>query len=485
MPGHTLAARHSTHPDDRRSKNALDLPVGVRFGWWRPRAGLLAGAGLVTLGVALATVPGADRSHEAQAVRPEAPTGAPLRIVVVVIDTLRADHLPFYGYERATAPFLTRLAQDAVVFEHCYSPASWTAPATASLFTSRYPQQHGVVLGLRATRKLHEQDQATPVRALPDDIETLPQAMRRAGYATFGLSQNINISSTLGFDRGFDRFRNFPADDDAGSLTAHLTAWQTRLAGAPRHFLYLHYLDPHSPYRERAPWHDPTTRGRARTLSAYDSEIRWVDEHLSAAYASSGWERDTLLVVTADHGEEFGEHGSVEHGRSLFGEVLDVPLIVRLPGGVRGGRRVATPVSLIDVLPTLREAVGLPRDERAAGRSLWPLLLHDDAAWPERPLFAHLWRPEPSAGHTLDQRAVLFDGHKLITGMGPLALYDTRLDPLDQQDRSAADPQAVARLQGLLTGFERALAARPDPVGARPALDDAQRARLRALGYVE
>lgn len=412
------------------------------------------------------------------------PSGAPARVVVVVIDTLRADHLPIYGYERPTAPFLTRLAEDAVVFEHCYSPASWTAPATASLFTARYPPQHGVLLGLRATRKLQEQEQATPVRGLPADIETLPQAMKRAGYATFGLSQNINISSAMGFDRGFDRFRNFPADDDAHSLTQHLTAWRARLAAAPRHFLYLHYLDPHSPYRERAPWHDPSARGRARTLSAYDSEIRWVDEHLRRAYEAGGWEHDTLLVVTADHGEEFGEHGSAEHGRSLFGEVLDIPLLVRLPGGAWGGRRVDRPVSLVDVLPTLRAATGLPPDPQDAGRSLLPLLRGDAAAWPERALFAHLWRPEPTAGHTLDQRAVVLGARKLITGSSQPALFDTHADPLDQHDLAQAEPQAVARLQALLAGFER-LPRAGAGARAQPVLDAAQRARLRTLGYVE
>ncbi len=440
---------------------------------------------LAVLGLGLAALLGAGRPRApiATAMPPELPTGAPLRVVVVVIDTLRADHLPFYGYARPTAPFLTRLAQDSVIFERCYSPASWTAPATASLFTSLYPPGHGVLLGLRAARQLQQGDTLTPVRGLPTDVDTLPVVMKRAGYATFGLSQNINISSTLGFDRGFDRFRNFPADDDARSLTAHLDAWRQRLGRAPRHFLYLHYLDPHSPYREHAPWYDPATQGIARTLSAYDSEIRWVDEHLRQAYEAGGWERDTLLVVTADHGEEFGEHGSNEHGRSLFGEVLNVPLLVRFPGGHWGGGRVDTPVSLIDVLPTLRAAVGLPPAPSDEGRSLLPLARRD-GGWPQRPLFSHLWRPEPAAGWTLDQRAVVLGHDELIIGLAHPLLFDTHADPLDQSDRSATNPHTVARLQTLLAGFERT-PHRPSHAASVPRLDAAALARLRTLGYVE
>ena len=298
------------------------------------------------------------------------PPGPPARVVVVVIDTLRADHLPPYGYGLDTAPFLSQLAREGVLFEHAYSPASWTAPATASLFTSLYPFQHGVVLGLRATRKLRSIDERVRLHTLPEELETMPEAMKRAGYATFGLTHNLNVSKPMGFAQGFDRFWHSPSQDSAADLNARLMEWKDRLATSPRTFLYLHYLDPHSPYHERAPLFDENTSGRARTISAYDSEIRFVDQHLRAAYDAFGWGRDTLLVVTADHGEEFWEHGDIGHGHSLFGEVLNIPLIVRFPDGRWGGRRVGAPVSLLDVLPTLRECVGQP--PRGARRGAKP-----------------------------------------------------------------------------------------------------------------
>jgi arylsulfatase A-like enzyme len=414
----------------------------------------------------------------------ERPPEPPRRVVVVVIDTLRADHLPAYGYAKDTAPFLTRLAREGVVFERAYAPASWTAPSTASLFTSLYPFQHGVVLGLRATRKLQARDEGLRLRTLPEALETLPEALQQAGYATFGLTQNVNISAQMGFDQGFQRFRNLPADDTADVLHARLLAWKPRLDAAGRSFLYLHYLDPHSPYRERAPLFDPASRGRARQVSAYDSEIRYVDDYLRRAYDAFAWDDDTLLVVTADHGEEFWEHGSVEHGRSLYGEVLNVPLLMRFPGGRWGGRRVSAPVSLIDVLPTLRAAVGRPRGAHDQGRDLLPLV-RGERAPDERALFAHLHRPEPSAGRVLDQRAVLRAGRKLVLGAGGgTALFDLVADPLDRNNLAVREPHTTAALREVYAAFERGA---PRHFGAERALalDGATRERLKALGYVE
>jgi arylsulfatase A-like enzyme len=408
----------------------------------------------------------------------------PARVVVVVIDTLRADHLPAYGYKLDTAPFLSRLAREGVVFERAYSPASWTAPATASLFTSLYPVQHGVVLGLRVTGRLKAVDERVRLRTLPESLETLPEVMKRAGYATFAVTQNLNVSAKMGFAHGFDRFENSTRDDTADRLNARLMDGKDLIEAAPRTFLYLHYLDPHSPYRERAPWFDTKSVGRERVISAYDSEIRFVDEHLGRAYDALGWQRDTLLVVTADHGEEFWEHGAVGHGRSLFGEVLNVPLIVRFPGGRGGGQRVSTPVSLLDVLPTLRESAGLPREVRDEGRSLLPLVRrgHTPA---ERTLYAHLYRPDPAAKRIWDQRAVLLRGRKIVLGLaeGP-QLFDLFADPLDRENLAEREPRAVDELQRHSATFD-ATAQRYTGDERELVLDSEAVERLRALGYAQ
>jgi arylsulfatase A-like enzyme len=406
-------------------------------------------------------------------------------VVVVVIDTLRADHLPAYGYKVDTAPFLSRLAREGVVFERAYSPASWTAPATASLFTSLYPVQHGVVLGLRVTGRLKAVDERVRLRTLPESLETLPEVMKRSGYATFAVTHNLNISAKMGFAHGFDRFENSTKEDTADRLNARLMAWKKDLIEtSPRSFLYLHYLDPHSPYREREPWFDSKSVGHERVISAYDSEIRFVDEQLAQVYDALGWQHETLLVVTADHGEEFWEHGAVGHGRSLFGEVLNVPLIVRFPGGRGGGRRVSTPVSLLDVLPTLRESTGLPREARDEGRSVLPLVLGRQTP-PERTLYAHLYRPDPAAKRMWDQRAVLLRGRKIVLGLaeGP-QLFDFIADPLDLVNLAEREPRAVDELQRRSADFD-ATARRYTGDERELVLDPEAVDRLRALGYVQ
>src|SRR5262249_46764 len=155
---------------------------------------------------------------------------------------------------------------------------------------------------------------------------TLAEVLARAGYATFAVTENPNISALLGFEQGFRHFRNLPREDTADQIHKRLFNWQARLQPPQPDFLYLPHLHPHGPYNQNAPWFDATTTGEARTLSAYDSEVRFWDEEFARAAARLGWERDTALVVTADHGEGFSERGFGGHGGSLFGELLDVPL---------------------------------------------------------------------------------------------------------------------------------------------------------------
>ena len=142
-------------------------------------------------------------------------------VVVIVIDTLRADHLPLYGYAHPTTPFLSELARDGIVFDRAYSTSSWTAPATASLFTSLYPFQHGVVTGMVATLRARRLDPTITLNAIPGEATTLPEIMRRAGYRTFGVADNLNICAAEGFDQGFDEFRSYN-DRGAAAVNAPL-----------------------------------------------------------------------------------------------------------------------------------------------------------------------------------------------------------------------------------------------------------------------
>lgn len=405
-------------------------------------------------------------------------------VVLVVVDALRRDAVPAYGASREVAPFLARLGERGVVFERAHSASSWTAPATASLFTGLHPLQHGVTSGLMATRRLQRQGQRVRLNRVPDAAETLAELMGRAGYATFALTQNPNVSGLLGFDQGFRRFRNLPREDRAEALNQRLFNWTARIRRAQPYFLYLHYLDPHEPYSEHAPWFDGRARGTARVRSAYDSEVAHFDRHFQRASDHLGLEHDALVIVTADHGEGFGEHGLFGHGGSLHAELIDVPLLMAFPDGRGAGRRVAARVSHLDLLPTLAELCGLRPAREVLGRSLLAAI---DGAPPaefaSRPHFAHLRRQEPGRP-LMEQHALLRGDLKLIAGgrRGPL-VYDLARDPGELVNLAAQRPRERRELESLLEAFLRGV--RPlAPEADEVQLDAQTQERLRALGYV-
>ncbi len=418
------------------------------------------------------------------ALGPRAVRRAP-NVVVVLIDTLRRDHLPCYGYSKHTAPFLSWLAARGVVFENAHSVSAWTPPAAASLFTSLYPFEHGVVRGI-ALAKRQERLRGVEIRLpkLPRAVETIPEALRRRGYATWAITENPNLTPEMGFDQGFQSFSAFPKSLDADTITARLFEQAEAITSRPPYFLYLHYMDVHAPYRERPPLFDASLTGDARKVSAYDSGIHHVDAHIRRAFEGLGWNENTLVIVTADHGEELGERGHFGHGASLFSEVLDIPFLIYLPSGADGGHRVKDRVSLIDVLPTLRAVAGLPTSASDAGVSLLPLLTDPAAGLPARPLLAHLRRGERKDGREAALRATLLDDWKRIGGEPRGAmLFHLPSDPREERNQARALPELEDRLQ---RAFREREAHAKSYAGETTALGlDAEDIEgLKALGYV-
>jgi arylsulfatase A-like enzyme len=402
-------------------------------------------------------------------------------VVVILIDTLRADHLPTYGYRGDTAPFLTRLAEESVVFSSAQSTSAWTAPATASLFTSLYPFQHQVVTGMMVTQQMHEIGKEIRLNRLPLDVPTLPEVMKSAGYSTFGVAANVNIGPTMGFARGFDRFRHVTGATEAPVLAEKVTQWERRLRTASPYFLYMHFLDPHAPYNQNAPWFVATGDPAADRVAAYDSEIRLVDSVLEGLYRSLRWDRDTLLVVLADHGEEFGDHGGKGHGQTLFSEMLHVPLIVHWPARF-APRRVAEPVGIIDVLPTLREMAGAPADSRDAGRTLRPLLEGGPSDPERRSLFAHLLRRDQNDRLLHSVRRGRW---KYIEGTsGDPLLFDLARDPRETANLVEESPTLAGHLR---TNLRTSVRTAQSFSGGQAAtvMDPETAETLRSLGYVQ
>lgn len=431
------------------------------------------------------------------AVEPEPEDERP-NIVVVLIDTLRPDFLGFYGFRYETAPFLASFAQDAVVFERARSASSWTAPATASVFTSLYPPQHGVVQGYKAHRGIVAQRggdaEKLELNRIPDEATTLPELLSEAGYRTYGAAANINICELLGFESGFDRFERHeraPAEE----LRGILEGWANEmLSGEEPFFLYLHFNDVHSPYEHhkehyQAPLGSGKRPGETLFAADYRSEIGYLDGELAEVHDILEPASDeTIFIYLSDHGEEFDEHGSTGHGPTLYTELTHVLMLAGGPG--LGAGRVEETVSLVDVLPTVAELAGVEPEAGWEGRSLAPLLLEGDARADdlrerlrERPVFAHRMF---SSYRNLARWALMQDDWKLISSWGEsYELFDHATDPNEKDDIERSQRKAFKALEARLEEFVERMRQQEDrsrKVAVQ--LDEELLERLAELGYV-
>jgi arylsulfatase A-like enzyme len=433
---------------------------------------LLLPIALVLFAIRMRAAPGPDLTRRAGA--------RPFRIVMILIDALRADRLPFYGHEKDRFPYLSRLAREGVVFERAYGASTWTSSSVASIFTGLYPNEHHVLTGYNFTRLSQRGDRPLELNRIPDTARTLPEVMQALGRTTLGAANNPNIGEPMGFARGFERLarrRTLAAE----AINGRALRWRERLLRDDDYFLYLHYMDTHHPYQRHDEWFDPTEPNEA--LARYDSALGYLDAKLAELHDALGWNEDTLLLVLADHGEEFGDHGDHGHHNQLYGELLHVALVFWWPEEIAPGR-VTTPVSHVDVLPTLEElASGAPPRTPTSGVSLVPLL--DGRSLPDRTLFAI--RVTETSNPPLVRKAALRGRFKYITSSRgrPEELYDVVADPRDQRDLIADRPEVAAALRQALAEFEarprvhqRAYHESEQPAGA-------MEPRLRALGYVQ
>ncbi len=407
---------------------------------------------------------------------PQAPN-----VVVIVIDTLRADHLPFYGHAETTAPYLSELAAQGVVFEHAHSTSSWTAPATASIMTSLAPIQHGVLAGITAVQALQKVDPSVTLPRIPAACTTMAEAFQAAGYVTCGVADNPNIIPAMGFDQGFATFSGSD-NEGCGAVNARVLAWDRTRDRSQPYFLYLHYMEPHRPYEKHAPWYHAQTNERDDSIAAYDSEISFLDRNLRDLARKLDWPRNTIIVVTADHGEEFLDHGDWDHGRTLYHEVTDVPLVVAYPDGGLQPRRVGGQASLLDVLPTVSDLAGLPRVAEAMGMSLAPAARGEAAIPPQRALFLDLRCP-PWFDNLVWKAVIRGHDKVIVTEPDNVALYDLAADPAEQTSVLDAHPDVAHDLIAQLTAFERDCH-RYAGETTRITLDAAAIEKLKSLGYV-
>lgn len=409
---------------------------------------------------------------------PPAGDGRPRNLLIVCVDTLRADLLGAYGNPDGLSPHLDALAREAVVFDRAHSAASWTLPSVAATFTSQVPSTTGLW---------------TFESRLGEGFETLAERFRDAGYTTHGIASHVFFQERYGLVQGFDTFdaelahrKGEPGWNEVTSpiVARKATEWLGQHGDDERPWLlFLHFFDPHLPYvdHEAGPGRPPAQAELAR----YRSEVTYTDGHVGQvldALRAAGRADDTAVLFFSDHGEAFGEHPPIQrHSYGLYDEELRVPLMLRAPG--LAPRHVSAPVRSIDVLPTLLALFGLadPQADLRAGRSLLPLMegRADDGA---RPVLAEIRLKD--GFHT---NALVADGYKLVENVsqGRSELYDLTKDPLERHDLSATEPERVAAMRrDLAAAIERAeaLGERFGP-GATVEHTPAELDDLKRLGY--
>ena len=401
-------------------------------------------------------------------------------VILITIDTLRADRLSSYGSDRVATPHIDRLAAEGVRFANASSTVPFTLPAHSSIMTGLYPPSHGV--------------RENVGYVLAPELVTIAERFRGAGYRTGGFVSAFVLDARWGIARGFDTYvDDFDLDAMAGAnlgsvqragpeTIGHALEWLDDSRGAtgqPPFFMWLHLFDPHDPYEPPEPFRSEY-EGRP-----YDGEVAYTDSLIGefrSALEQRGLFDESVVVLTADHGEGLGDHGESYHGFFVYDSTVHVPLIVRLPGGVEAGRVVGDAVSHVDIAPTLIELLDLDGVDAGQGRSLLPDMQGLPNPLAERSVYAESFYALDHYGWA-PLRSLRTAEHKYIEAPDP-ELYALREDPgelanvlLEQRDLSRRLRAEALELAAELDRAAPSSSAEPD-------LDEDTLAQLRALGYL-
>lgn len=474
--------------------------------------------------------------------REEGPAAGELpNVLLVVMDTARADHFSCYGYGRPTTPNVDRLAREGTLFEHAVTTAPWTLPSHASLFTGLYTSQHGC-------------DRDSP--RLNEALLTAAELLDAHGYQTAGFSNNPWVGPDTNFHQGFDFFEGKwkgsgplfklsliwvatrvkdrigwkdTHSAEAAATNESVRGWldNVRRERVP-FFLFINYIDVHSPYRPREPFRSRFLRDENRTAAAdfkqaelnriappvtldpavqgalvdlYDAEIAALDSEVGTLISlleQRGLLDKTLVIITSDHGEGLGEHRHLGHRFNVYEPVLRIPLVLRLPGRYDGGARVEEPVSLVDVFPTLAALLSIEQETLPSGLAGRLLPAEKGTEPAPRWLLSEYTAPVSwiakfrKHNSALDEsyfrrnlKAARYGSMKFIWASdGRHELYDLAADPAEQTDMAAQQPETAVRLKEEAEHFIAGL--KPVAGSQGPQLmDENVRRQLRALGYVQ
>jgi arylsulfatase A-like enzyme len=427
-------------------------------------------------------------------------------ILLITLDTTRADRLSCYGYDKPTTPNLDRLAEDAVRFTNAYAVSSWTLPTHASIFTGKFPASHGAKYDPEGPINLVQGIKGNPgwkaysARPLAENEVTLARILREQGYATAGIVAGPWLKRVFSLDKGFDSWddSNFvDLGQGVGELNGRPAQDVTRAAiefvdahADEPFFLFLNYYDPHQPRLPPQPhlgrfWSRPIDNSAECQNALYDAEVQYMDAHIGVLLdhlRERGLYEDLWIVVVSDHGELMGEDGLWGHGDSLSEQEIEIPLLIKEPGA---GRRRGVDdgyVQQVDLMPTILERLGLTPPPNMQGLPIGSGAAHPIVA--ETNPLPFMSESRTDWRQKGEWRALLHGDEKFLwSGEGHHALYDLARDPLELENRAALEPETARRMQGAL---EMYFASLPPPGATGEVTQPSEEIleQLEGLGYL-
>lgn len=422
-------------------------------------------------------------------------------VILILIDTLRADHLGSYGYYRKTSPALDNFARQGVRFSRAYSNAPWTKPSVASLFTSLYPSTHRTQKG-----QFEQYTKHLKVDTLNQSIKTIAETLKENGYVTVGFCCNPHIKSIFGFAQGFDTW-----DERWGTcenINQRALSWLKKNGSKP-FFLYLHYMDVHGPYQPPKPYDELFKDNDKRQIpgkffnsylrlgnhtdlgyyiAQYDGQIKYLDDQLQIFFneiSGMGIEDNTLFILTSDHGEEFLDHGGMEHGFTLYNEMLHVPLIMKMKRVLPRGVVIENPVQSIDILPSILHLLNIKHKSILQGKNFISILEKNQSPQNTNPfVFSEML-------HKGNQIAIYRGQFKYIKNNNNKSemLFDLAKDPLEQVNLAGQLQEKIRIFRNIfkkvkistLVDFKKLKLKKDKNVE----LDENLKKELKSLGYLD
>lgn len=418
----------------------------------------------------------------------------PFNILIYLVDCLRPDHLPFFGYEKNTAPHMTEFSRDCVLFKNAYAQSSWTRPSIGALFTGLYPFQHQAI---------------TIKSGLAAEFQTLAELLKNAGFHTIGISSNAGIKEFFNFNQGFSYFK-YHSNLDGGLAEMLNTYAFSQLQAEPSpFFMYIHTMEPHRPYKIKEEFYPKDTgrpnvvvvekKGEERyrvdlnhTLRMYDASITQNDKafgDLMAELKSLGLYDKTLVILMSDHGEEFFEHGGFAHGQTLYQEQVKHLFIVKLPHQLNAGRIIEDNVQEIDIFPTLLDFAGESIPAFLSGMSLKRFLLSPDSI--DSPVHHEIFletRPNLNKKAIVDGKwKLIHTGTEWTNDVREYELYAIESDPGEQTNLFGRNPIVAHYLRNRLFNWVNAQEklANIGKEDIEKTLTQKEIEELKALGYIK